>query len=194
MLYLKIPFYGKRGSIAEIKESDKTYDLSTYDIDGKINNYISKIKKSYENKNAILNNFYEDTYEYLKMYKDKYDNASYKKNINFPSTKIIENIFIASGVLTISAIPVALLTDIYGIIGYSLAIGVPFLVASYTVLNKIDKQNKRKRFVNEYAELNNIYRNYENYKNQKDKIKAREITPVNRNKELTYKYVRELTK
>ena len=194
MLYLKIPFYGKRGSIAEIKESDKTYDLSTYDIDGKINNYISKIKKTYENKNAILNNFYEDTYEYLKMYKDKYDNASYKKNINFPSTKIIENIFIASGVLTISAIPVALLTDIYGIIGYSLAIGVPFLVASYTVLNKIDKQNKRKRFVNEYAELNNIYRNYENYKNQKDKIKAREITPVNRNKELTYKYVRELTK
>ena len=44
MLYLQLPFYGKRGSIAEIKETEKTYDVSTYNNDGKAS-ITSKVKK-----------------------------------------------------------------------------------------------------------------------------------------------------
>ena len=53
MLYLQLPFYGKRGSIAEIKETEKTYDVSTYNNDGKAS-ITSKVKKTNSNLKALI--------------------------------------------------------------------------------------------------------------------------------------------
>ena len=194
MLYLQLPFYGKRGSIAEIIETDNTYDVSTYNNEGK-SNITSRVKKTKSNLKAIMSNYYKDTDEYLRTNRDKYDIASYEKNTDYPNTNIIKGSFIISSALVTTAIPISALTGMAGVTVYSLAIGTPFFVASYKVLKKIDKQNKKNNFMNEYKELNTKYRKYETEREEeKRRILARSRIPMNIDKERKYSYVKELVK
>ena len=194
MLYLQLPFYGKRGSIAEITETDNTYDVSTYNNEGK-SNITSRVKKTKSNLKAIMSNYYKDTDEYLRTNRDKYDIASYEKNTDYPNANIIKGSFIISAALVTTAIPISALTGMAGVTVYSLAIGTPFFVASYKVLKKIDKQNKKNNFMNEYKELNTKYRKYETEREEeKRRILARSRIPMNIDKERKYSYVKELVK
>lgn len=194
MLYLQLPFYGKRGSIAEIKETEKTYDVSTYNNDGKAS-ITSKVKKTNSNLKALINNYHKDTDEYLRTNREKYDIASYEKNTEYPSAKTIKAAFITSAVLVSTAMPISALTGMAGVTVYSLVIGTPFFIASYKVLKKIDKQNKKNSFINEYKRLNKEYRKYEIEKeDEKRRTLARSKIPMNIDKERKYSYIKELVK
>ena len=82
-----------------------------------------------------------------------------------------------------------------GVTVYSLVIGTPFFIASYKVLKKIDKQNKKNSFINEYKRLNKEYRKYEIEKeDEKRRTLARSKIPMNIDKERKYSYIKELVK
>ena len=65
MLNKSLPFYGRKGSINELKETEKNYNVSTYNIEGKKNQNTMIIKKTTQNKNELLKSFYNDVKEYL---------------------------------------------------------------------------------------------------------------------------------
>ena len=195
MLNKSLPFYGRKGSINELKETEKNYNVSTYNIEGKKNQNTMIIKKTTQNKNELLKSYYKDVKEYLKTNNEKYENAIHIKDIDFPNTKLIEIIFILSIVLAIAPLTTALIgmTSLMTAI-YSLAVGIPFSIAATIILKKIEKQDKKNKFIKEYSNLNKEYVTfYSENKNVKN-TKSQEIKPINRNKENNYKYIKERKK
>jgi len=196
MLDIKIPFYGKRGSINRLVEENNIYNISTYNIDGKVNEDIIQVKKSLQNKKDLLKRYYNDVYEYLNVKKEEYERATNEKSIELPNTKVIENIFVITAVLATAPLISAFILGSYSIwmLGMnSITIGLPFAIAAMIILKKIDINNKRKSFIREYSKLKNEYAIYreDNKIKENTNVKVKSITPISRDKELSYSYVKK---
>ena len=76
---------------------------------------------------------------------------------------------------------------------YSITIGLPFAIAAMIILKKIDIDNKRKSFIREYSKLKNEYAIYreDNKIKENTNVKVKSITPISRDKELSYSYVKK---
>ena len=74
-----LPYYGKKGTIAKIEEDKKFYKVYRYGINKK-DKYILEVPKNNLNKELLLNNYYNDLEDYLRLNKDKYKEYSKTKN------------------------------------------------------------------------------------------------------------------
>jgi len=173
---MKLPFYGKRGSIASIEEEKTNYQVATYDIDGNLNDFILNIKKTKKNENELVSLFYAEMDEYLRFNKDKYDSlvkSGSKKYLNTKLVKMLLFVAVLVGIMPIG-IGIILANSILFDIGMvSFVIGSVSSTASIIVLEKLKKHNSNIDFVRDYA---NLLHDYNIFVNSKDKNKTKKIS------------------
>lgn len=173
---MKLPFYGIRGSIANIEEDKNSYQVATYDIEGKLNKFILNIKKTKKNENDLVSLFYTQMDEYLRFNKSKYDSLIKRGNKKYLDTKLVKLLLFISVLVGVMPIGIgiilanSILIDI-GIVSF--AVGAVSTTGSIIVLEKLKKHNSNVDFVRDYA---NFLHEYNVFVNSKDKNKTKKIS------------------
>lgn len=189
MLNKRLPFYGKRGSIGEISETDDYYQVKTYDIDGKYNDIIN-VRKTYQDKNSLFGNYYKDVEEYLNLNKDKLDSLSKEEKkvlLNKRMVKVILTISVLIGILPLAVSIVLGNASLWSIGGITLLIGASFSTASIISLKNIKEYEDKEEFKRTYKNLEHELKVYKSElnnelvsKKSKNKSNNRNLTPINR--------------
>lgn len=201
MLKYKLPFYEKRGSIAEISETKLNYQVYRYTIDGNIETEPNNIKKSLSNKTALLNDFFTNVEEWLVKNKEKY-NEILKDNSNQINTNSIFNnqttkiILILSVIIGIFPLATSFFFNISSLttIGIaSLITGASFATASIIRLDKIEKTEQNLEFIKTFSEYQHelkIYKEENQMTKENTKTKSRSLSPSKRldSQELPYSF------
>lgn len=123
------PFYGKRGSISKIIETEKTFITTRYGLDGKEEEAITTTTPNKnKNKNRIFKECHQDLKNYLEINYDNYlsnTKKRAKKNIN------IKKIVIAT-IISVAILPVSvfLTMTMTGTISYIGVIGIALSLTS----------------------------------------------------------------
>ena len=170
----KIPFYGKKGTIKNIKEDDKFYLVYRYGM-SENEEMLFYVPKNKNNLARLLDNYYVDLSEYLNANSVKYETykkSRLKKKINMNSVKLM---LVGSGLLLLSSIPLLSTHDSIGFAGIILdTVAIP--TAAYAIgeiiLDKNDKQ--RFKFIRHYDQLSHKYQ-----AGSKKFIKKKEETKYN---------------
>ena len=172
MLDIKLPFYGKRGSIGKIIETPSNYQVYTYNIDGKKYDQIRNIKKNSQNKNDLLNSFYQDVEEYLIKNNDKFKQLSTQEKKNILDKKIVQIILIASvalGILPLATSIILESVNLWNIGIITLLTGASFATASLISLKNIKEKEETEQFLKTYS---NLQHELKLYKEEKSKSVA----------------------
>ena len=129
----KLPFYGKKGTIKDIKEEQKYYVVYRYGLSEKEES-IFYVPKNDNNLSLLMNNYNNDLKEYLDLNADKYDTykqTRLKKAINKNSLKALYGI---SGAMILSSIPLFSTHEAIGFVGVLLdTIAIPTIVYGINV-------------------------------------------------------------
>ena len=198
MLDLKLPFFGNRGTIKSIKETDKYYIVSRHGINEK-----HIIPKKNKNLNGLYENYYEDTKKYLETSYNKYKDYKNILNEREKSGKLkskldIKKLKIAaiasSIVVAISTIAlISMLPGISVLIYLSLStlsLGLVGLTATTNLIINYLKDKKKETFINEYNNYKkevNEYNIKSNKKRQNNPTKYKGITKDKTNENIIHK-------
>lgn len=184
MLYYKLPFYGKRGSIGEIKEFKSRFEVSVYNIDGKKNDNVLTIKNNFNNKRDLLANFFCDVEEYLSKFQGDFMKLSKVDKKLVLNKKVAVLILILSVLIGIGVPAVGILlgsANLWTLGLISLAFGASFSTASLISLKNAIENEKIDDFLRIYSNLNhelNIYKEETKLLNNKNNnIKRRCLSP-----------------
>ena len=176
-----LPYYGKKGTIKSIEETDKNYEVNRYGMN-KNDTYQLKVKKNKINEELLVENYYNDLKNYLTEQKDKYDkyNKDNKNKVN--QTKL--NVLKLTGIILIgSSIPLLQTYGTPGYIGVALdIISIPIVIEILKLTIKEKKQNNRTKFINKYDELKHRLRIY-NENNSKSLELTKYSSLISNNKE-----------
>lgn len=177
-----LPYYGKKGTISNIKENERYYQTERYGLNKK-ETYILNVPKNKKNEELIIKNYYDDLKEYLNINKEKYNIYKEKRSktkINSLKTNILK---LSSITMIAISIPLLLTHDIRGYIGITLDIlSIPIIITS--IKNSINERQdkKRKQFINKYNDLEHRLRIY-NEKKSKNKTLTQYTSLKTYNKE-----------
>ncbi len=146
-----LPYYGKKGTIKNIEEKEKNYQVTRYGMN-KSNTYQLQVKKNKQNEELLIENYYNDLLEYLNVNKNKYNN--YKQNNNKIKSSTINLLKITGIVMIATSIPLIQSYETAGYIGIALDIlSIPVIAGIIKLSIEEKKQNKRTDFINKYDEL-----------------------------------------
>lgn len=166
-----LPYYGKKGTISKIEESEKSYQVYRYGMNKK-DKYILEVPRSQKNKELLINNYYNDLYNYLNVNKEKYEqykNTNHKKHINLNLLKLIGIVMLSS------SIPLLQTYDILGYIGIALDIlSIPVVISVVKLSIDEKKMENQNKFIEKYDKLQHRLRIY----NEKQE-KSHELTKYN---------------
>lgn len=189
MLHKQLPFYGKRGSIAEINENQKYYQVKTYNIDGKETDAIN-IKKTYQDRINLFKNYYKEVEEYLSINKEKMREVSAREKKTLLNEKLATIILIVSVILAILPLACGMILGHAGLwmVGkITLLIGSAFSTASIISLKNIKEEKELKDFKNTYNNLEHELKIYKSGleqeripKNNKKRVQEKSLTPITR--------------
>ena len=145
-----LPYYGIKGTISEIKESENYYTVYRYGMSEK-DIYILEVPKNIKNNELLLNNYYSDLKNYLNENKEKYEqykNKKYKKHPNLNLLKIIAIVMLSS------SIPLLQTYNILGYVGIALDIlSIPVVISVIKLSIDEKKKEKNIKFIKKYNEL-----------------------------------------
>lgn len=165
MLYYKLPFYGKRGSIGEIKESKYGIEVLTYDVDGKGFNESIIIRNTKNNRNDILDVFFKNVEEYLDKNKDKFFELKNSEEKVFLNRNLCIVILIMSILFGIGIPGASIILGTDGMFGaVILMICASFSTASIISLKKNREESIKKKFLKTYSDLSHEFSIYEEEK------------------------------
>ncbi len=172
---LKLPFYGKRGTISKIIENEKTYTVTKYGVDGKeeIKLTIPKKKKNYD---GLLQNYYQDMKCYLDQNYDKYfdyKSTRLKKKINMNHVSLGKYISIISFTIGASLMFFSANSSMVEVLSYSglilSASSISGFCAAMNLTKEYKKDTEKAKFIacfNSYSkELDSYYRSLNYTKN-----------------------------
>lgn len=194
VLYPEIPFYGIKGSIHTIEETENAYLKVVYNHDGTIDPLKKPIpKKKSKNLNLIENDYYKDLKTYLEFNHNKY--LEYKSNLVKPKlTKQQVKIgIIIAGTMTIISFPILITTSYIGALLEAISI-----LALYKTID-LKKQHEtvaqQKKFLSEYKEYQKELITY-NQSNSKKSYQTvyTEIATKNATKDKDYPKIKILSK
>ncbi len=154
----KIPFYGKKGTIKDIKEDNKYYVVYRYGLSSGEEN-IFYVPKNDNNLSLLMDNYNNDLKGYLDINADKYETykkSRLNKNINMKSVNALLSV---SGAMILLSIPLFNTHESIGFFGVVLdTVAVP--IAIYTVGAIIKKKNddKKGKYINNYNKIYNKYK------------------------------------
>ncbi len=176
MLELKLPFFGKRGTIKSIKETKNVYEVSRYGISEK-----QIVPKKQKNLQGLINNYHEDTKKYLESNYNKYSsykniinerkrNGKYKGKIDINKIKaVLLTSTIGAGLSAITLLALLPSTSILVYLDMSiLALSLATISASSNILANHLKDKKKDTFISKY---NDYQKEVNEYNLNKNKIK-----------------------
>lgn len=201
MLNYKLPFYKKRGSIAEIKETESNYQVYRYTIDGKIEPEPNNIKKTQSNKEALLKDLFNNIEEFLNKNKLKYNEIIKSNNLEFnnnsilnkKNTQLILILAVIIGIIPLATTITLELTNQWTIGIISLITGASFATASLIRIDKIKETEQKIQFIKTYSSYQHELKIYkEERQKTKENIitKSRSLSPSKRTdtQELPYSF------
>ena len=165
----KLPFYGKKGTIKDIKEDKKYYIVYRYGLSEKEES-IFYVPKNDNNLSLLMDNYNDDLKEYLETNRDKYE--TYKKtrlnkDINKNSLKVLFGI---SGAMILSSIPLFNTHEAIGFIGVLLnTVAIPTAIYGTLEMIKKTKDDKKEVFIRQYNQMTNRYKTNAKEYNQENK-------------------------
>ena len=166
----KIPFYGKKGTIKDIKEDTKFYKVYRYGLSEKEEN-IFYVPKNDGNLEALLDNYYSDLKGYLDANADKYE--TYKKSrlnkkVNLNTVKAMIGV---SGLLILSSIPLFNTHEPIGFVGVLLdTVAIPTALYSVNEIVNKKKDEKKARYITKYNQFQHKYQTgIEKHEKEKEK-------------------------
>ncbi len=148
-----LPFYGKKGTIKDIKEDSKYYLVYRYGLTEN-EETIFYVPKNNNNLELLLNNYYKDLDGYLDANSNKYKmykKSRLNKKINYNA---VIGMFGVSSLLFVSSIPLINSHELIGFLGVLMdTIAIP--TAGYAIKELIDKKRDEKKelFIKEYNNL-----------------------------------------
>lgn len=161
-----LPFYGKKGTISNIEETDKNYLVHRYDITGK-ENLTLKVPKNAKNYNLLLENYYTDLKDYLITNNNKYEYCKKNKAKNKVKVKTIIYLKLASIALIAVSLPLLSTQSTLGYIGVALdVLAIPTIISSFKLSIKERNSEKSANFINKYNELEHRLRIYNENKSR----------------------------
>lgn len=183
MVNYKLPFYGKRGSIGEIKETESGFQVLTYNVDGDKFNETIMIRNTPSNRIDLLNNFFQNVEEYLKINQNKFIELKNKEKKNVANKNMAMIILIVSVLLGIGipGVGICLGTANFGSLGASLIVGAAFATASVISLKNGKENESIDDFVKNYYNLQHELKIYKEERNkamrEKKDVKSRSLSP-----------------
>lgn len=181
----KIPYFGKKGSIKDIKENNKFYLVYRYGLTEK-EETLFYVPKNKNNLKDLLDNYYSDLKEYLDINANKYETTKktrLKKDINLGLIKIMS---VASLTMLLASIPLLNTHNQIGFIGVTLdTLAIPTAVYAIGEFVKLHNDTKKAKFIKKYNQLRHKYQ-----KGIRDNVKVNEKTvyhglDYNKNKDHT---------
>ncbi|MEE3342959.1 MAG: hypothetical protein VZS44_02595 [Bacilli bacterium] len=161
----KLPFYGKKGTIKDIKEDTKYYLVYRYDT-SKDKDILFYVPKNEKNLNRLLDNYYNDLKGYLENSSEKYETLKQnrmKKVINTDNIKLMLGI---STSLILLSIPLINTHETIGFVGVVLdTLAIPTTSYAISELIKNYKDQKNAKFINNYKKLSQKYQSEAQIKN-----------------------------
>ena len=168
----KIPFYGKKGTIKDIKEDAKYYIVYRYGL-SEDEEIVFYVPKNDNNLSLLMDNYNSDLKGYLDMNANKYETfkkTRLNRKINMNTVKAM---LAVSSVMLLSSIPLINTHEEIGFFGVILdTIAIPTVIyAAGEFVKKID-DDKKAKFVNSYNQMNHKYKNnIKRYNQEKDETK-----------------------
>ena len=155
-----LPFYGKKGTISNIEETDKNYVVYRYDFTGK-DSLVLEVPKNTKNYNLLLENYYTDLKDYLITNNNKYEYCKRTRLNNKVKEKTIISLKIISIALITASLPLIATQGTLGYIGVTLdALAIPAIISSVNLSLKENNIKKKTNFINKYNELEHRLRIY----------------------------------
>lgn len=197
LLYPELPFYGKKGTLCRIEETEKSYYTVLYNQDGTLD----PIKKpTPKRKGKTLPIITKEYYDELKKYLDftnnqymNYRNTRLHKQINKKHTTIA---LIVSGTMMGVFLPawfssVKILSYVGAIME---ATSMLTFYITYDLKKEITIDEKKKAFIEQYNFYQENLINYNQIKAEKQKISQTKYTEISRKKEPEQTKVKSKTK
>lgn len=182
MLNLSLPFYGKRGSISKIFETEKNYSVTKYGINGKEELSLI-IPKKYKNYVGLMQNYYQDLKGYLESTYHYYlecRSTRLKKEINIKKVQLGTCASIggfAIGSILMTGFLSSAITEAMAYVGLVIAASSISGFCATRNLTKTYKKDKEKAdFIERFNSLN---RSLENYYRAFDQSKEQTPTKFN---------------
>ena len=182
-LFPDIPFFGKKGTICRVEDDklEDTYKVVVYNHDGTINPIkITTPKRKGKNLSAVTEEYYNDLKKYLDFTNTEYMNCKNNrlhKQINKKQLKIAGIISIT---MTILSFP-ALISSIQ-VISYIGAIveasSLLFLYITYDLKKKVQNDEKKKTFIEQYNRYQEKLVMYNQKQSQNTKLKHTQYTEI----------------
>ena len=170
----KLPFYGKKGTIKDIKENDKYYLVYRYGLTDN-EETIFYVPKNDNNLSLLMDNYNYDLKEYIDINASKYE--TYKKNRLKKTVNIntIKSMLFLSSIMLLSSIPLFNTHEEIGFIGVILdTIAIPTIIYTTSEFMKKKNDDKKVKFINNYNQMSHKYKN-----NVKKYIQEKELTKYN---------------
>lgn len=193
---LSLPFYGTKGTIKNIVETDKSYTVYRYDLDGKAN-IVSSVPKNIKNYSLLIENYYNDLKGYLEVYSNRYEGYRIS-SLNRKNNSVLINLLMVLSVVMIgTSIPMLLSFQTLGVFGVVLdVLSIPLLVTSVGLSLKELDDKKKKEFIENYQKFEYRYKLYDDER-VKQNIKTKYTglqKSENNNKVIDLNLVKELKK
>lgn len=191
----KLPFYGKKGTIKDIKEDEKYYIVYRYGLTNQEES-IFYVPKNDNNLLLLMNNYNNDLKEYLEINSNKYETykqTRLKKDINKNSLKIL---FAISGFMILSSIALFGTHEPIGFVGVILdTIAIPTTIYATSEMIKKRKDEQKEKFIKSYNKMNHKYKiGVKEYIKEKEETKYKGIiTDKEHNPVLDLTKVKKLT-
>ena len=156
---LRVPYFGVKGSICEIREGEDCFYVTRWGISDKDTYVLPTPKKK---KNAIYSNYINDVKRYLEVNEPKYmTSLSKQSKVPFSKKKIMTLLAAFAGLTTISTFGTIFITgDLIYLFLTTFFLG--FVVSCYEINSLKDalSEEKRQAFIHEYREYSsklNLY-------------------------------------
>ena len=166
MINLSLPFYGKRGSISKIIETEKNYSVTKYGITGKEELELV-IPKKYKNYVGLMQNYYQDLKCYLESTYNYYlecKNTRLKKKMNIKNIQLGTYISVAGfalGSILMTGFLSATITETIAYIGLVImASSISGFCATRNLTKEYKKDKQKAEFIEKFNTLNRSLENY----------------------------------
>lgn len=194
---LNLPFFGKKGSVKNILENEKTYTISYYGVSLKDDCVVSEIPKNEKNYNLLMEIYYNDLEEYLIINSSRYDSYKNSKFLEKGNADLINLLLILAVLLIGCSIPMILSFENLFLLGIGLdVLSIPVLVTSFGLYFKEIDSKKKEKFVENYRKLEYRYRLFkEDESKQNIKTKYVGLQKINSDdKVIDLRLIKELKK